>query len=63
MNELFNKLIKLINQLYQQEVIDLTQDLVKAAPGSALTEEEIVELKEKWKVGDKCQAIWSKDGG
>ncbi|XP_071853780.1 survival of motor neuron-related-splicing factor 30-like [Apostichopus japonicus] len=55
------ELLKLQGDL--QEVIDLTQDLVKAAPGSALTEEEIVELKEKWKVGDKCQAIWSKDGG
>ncbi|PIK51396.1 putative survival of motor neuron-related-splicing factor 30-like [Apostichopus japonicus] len=54
------ELLKLQGDL--QEVIDLTQDLVKAAPGSALTEEEIIELKEKWKVGDKCQAIWSKDG-
>lgn len=55
------ELLKLQQDL--QEVIDLTNDLIKAVPGSSVSEEEIKELKEKWKVGDKCQAVYSKDGG
>lgn len=42
------ELLKLQQDL--QEVIDLTNDLIKAVPGSSVSEEEIKELKENGKL-------------
>lgn len=49
----------------QQEVIDLTKDLLTSQPteGASTTHgSETVPVKLGWKVGDKCMAVWSQDG-
>lgn len=49
----------------QQEVIDLTKDLLASQPSdsaSATNGSESVPFKHNWKTGDKCLAVWSNDG-
>ncbi|XP_071804893.1 survival of motor neuron-related-splicing factor 30-like [Asterias amurensis] len=50
-----------------QDVIDLTTDLVQAAPGSSEPQEEetadpAADEITRWNVGDRCEAIYSVDG-
>lgn len=49
----------------QQEVIDLTKDLLASQPSdsaSTTNSSETVPFKHNWKTGDKCLAVWSNDG-
>lgn len=55
-------LLKLQKDL--QEVIDLTKDLLTSQPseGTSTASTESIPFKYNWKTGDKCMAIWNKDG-
>lgn len=46
-----------------QEVIDLTQDLLNSQPESTSTTNgsDTVPVKQGWKIGDRCMAVWSQD--
>lgn len=49
----------------QQEVIDLTKDLLASQPSestSTTNGAESVPFKHNWKAGDKCLAVWCNDG-
>ena len=52
-----------------EEVIELTQDLIKSQQQEKKPDETeandpkiLAELASKWKVGDQCMAPWSEDG-
>ncbi|XP_043992442.1 survival of motor neuron-related-splicing factor 30 [Gambusia affinis] len=56
-------LLKLQKDL--QEVIDLTTDLLSSQPAdgaSSTSGSESVPVKKSWKVGERCLAMWSRDG-
>lgn len=54
-------LLKLQKDL--QEVIDLTKDLLNSQPESTSTTNgsDAVPVKQGWKIGDRCMAVWSQD--
>lgn len=52
-----------------EEVIELTQDLIKSQqqekkpePSEEKDPEKLAILASKWKAGDQCMAPWSEDG-
>ncbi|KAL3050454.1 survival of motor neuron-related-splicing factor 30 [Trematomus bernacchii] len=56
-------LLKLQKDL--QEVIDLTTDLLTSQPAesaSTTNSSVTVPVKQRWKVGDNCLAVWNQDG-
>ncbi|XP_033099419.1 survival of motor neuron-related-splicing factor 30-like [Anneissia japonica] len=53
------ELLKLKQDL--QEVIDLTLDLIKAAPEVTQEEDSVIPLQ-KWNIGDRCLAMYEEDG-
>ncbi|KAI4812694.1 hypothetical protein KUCAC02_024062 [Chaenocephalus aceratus] len=56
-------LLKLQKDL--QEVIDLTTDLLTSQPAestSTTNSSVTVPVKQRWKVGDNCLAVWNRDG-
>ena len=50
--------------VFIQDVIDLTTDLIHAAPGSSneAESETVPEDIVRWSIGDACEAIYSEDG-
>ena len=54
-----------ITYFFLQEVIDLTTDLLTSQPAesaSTTNSSVTVPVKQRWKVGDNCLAVWNQDG-